>query len=224
MPILTKKIRYSCLGIGAVILLLAAGTLYCLHNAAKRDRSAIPEETFRTISAIEKNFRDGDIIFREGNGIWSSLIEECSRRDKRYSHVGILFFADGQWQVIHSEADGFLNKEGVFIEPAASFIRNCKAFAVYRLKDRKAAAQLSRHAKKYLNTPFDFSFELEDESKIYCTELIYLAMRDAGSELPAYYHPDLKRRVIPIDSCQDPEIFDEIITFGKKDTKEADCE
>ena len=212
-----KKILLTVSGI--VILLLAGTILFVvlhLDRGAKRSEEQISRSSIYALSLIENKICDGDIILRAGSGVWSECAVDCSRRDKRFSHAGILFFENDRWMVIHSEANGLIaNQAGVFIEPAVSFFNINKKFAVYRLKEREKAANLAAYAKKYLNIPFDFSFVMEDQSKIYCTELIYLAMQESGITLETYIHPALKKRIIPVDSCNDPEIFDEIVLVDK---------
>lgn len=213
-----SKRKIILLTAAGIVILVLAGTILFLEYSTRRSDKQISQNSIYVLSLIEHKICNGDIILRTGSGLWSDSVIACSLRDKRFSHAGILVYENDRWMVIHSEADGFIgNKEGVFIESAVSFFNANEKFAICRLKDQDKAALVTVHAKKYLNIPFDFSFVMEDHSRIYCTELIYLVLRDVGITLKTYIHPALKKRIIPVDSCTDPEIFDEILLIDKND-------
>lgn len=98
-----------------------------------------------------------------------------------FSHCGIVARRDGKWIVYEA-------LQGVSETPLREFLfrgRN-HGFAVYRLKDvhqPHIPATLEK-ARDYLGRPYDIRYRLDDE-KIYCSELIYKAYRDAtdGEEL-----------------------------------------
>lgn len=96
-----------------------------------------------------------------------------------WCHCGVVDRKDGEWVVC--EAVG----QGVVYTPLDEFLlRGDKIyFDVYRLKD-----QFQQHAQKfaeccsaYLGRPYDIQYELDDE-KIYCSELVYKAYRDATGD------------------------------------------
>ena len=124
--------------------------------------------------------REGDVIFQSlphGPVVWA--IEGVTRSP--YSHCGIVGREDGQWIVY--EAIG-----KVRITPLEAYLERGRGggFAVYRLKDEFAGhiPATLECCRTYLGRPYDIRYQLDDE-KIYCSELIYKAFRDAtqGQEL-----------------------------------------
>ena len=128
-----------------------------------------------TYAAIAKYTpQDGDVIFQSlpyGPVVWA--IEGVTKSP--YSHCGIVGQRDGQWVVY--EAIG-----SVRITSLKKFLWRGRGggFAVYRLQDehREHIPETLRCCEKYLGRPYDFRYRLDDE-KIYCSELVYKAFRDA---------------------------------------------
>ena len=128
-----------------------------------------------TYAAIAKYTpQDGDVIFQSlpySPVVWA--IEGVTKSP--YSHCGIVGQKDSQWVVY--EAIG-----SVRITLLKEFLWRGRGggFAVYRLKEahREHIPETLRCCEKYLGLPYDFRYRLDDE-KIYCSELIYKAFRDA---------------------------------------------
>ena len=128
-----------------------------------------------TYAAIAKYTpQDGDVIFQSlpyGPVVWA--IEGVTKSP--YSHCGIVGQRDGQWVVY--EAIG-----SVRITSLKKFLWRGRGggFAVYRLQDehREHIPETLRCCEKYLGRTYDFRYRLDDE-KIYCSELVYKAFRDA---------------------------------------------
>jgi hypothetical protein len=132
--------------------------------------------TIATTYAAIANYapQDGDVIFQSlphGPVVWA--IEGVTKSP--YSHCGIVGQRDGQWVVY--EAIG-----SVRITPLTEFLWRGRGggFAVYRLQDehRRHIPETLRCCEKYLGRPYDIRYRLDDE-KIYCSELVYKAFRDA---------------------------------------------
>jgi hypothetical protein len=124
--------------------------------------------------------RKGDVIFQSlphGPVVWA--IEGVTRSP--YSHCGIVGREDGQWVVY--EAIG-----RVRVTPLREYLERGRGggFAAYRLRDEFAGhiPATLECCRTYLGRPYDIRYRLDDE-KIYCSELIYKAFRDAtqGQEL-----------------------------------------
>ncbi len=118
--------------------------------------------------------RDGDVVFQSlphGPVVWA--IEGVTKSP--YSHCGIVAKKDGQWVVYEA-----LGK--VRVTPLRDFLFRGRGggFVVYRLRDTHRAhiPETIRCCEKYLGRPYDIRYRLDDE-KIYCSELIYKAFRDA---------------------------------------------
>lgn len=128
-----------------------------------------------TYTAIAKYTpQDGDVIFQplpHGPVVWA--IEGVTKSP--YSHCGIVGQKNGR-RVVY-EAIG-----SVRITPLKEFLRRGRGggFVVYRLRDehRHHIPETLRCCEKYLGRPYDIRYRLDDE-KIYCSELVYKAFRDA---------------------------------------------
>lgn len=133
--------------------------------------------------------RNGDLVFRQGRGIFSEMFKNIGETDSQFSHVGIVYTDGNDIFVIHTEANeltgvGFAKKEKL-----SDFIsnRNSVTYDFYRIDDFQSARIQSvlEAALKYVNDkiPFDTDFNLRDNDRLYCTELVYKAYKSAGINL-----------------------------------------
>ena len=128
---------------------------------------------------------EGDLIFRQGKSMESYAVYLVDPA-KRFSHAGIILFQEEIPYVVHVVPGGQDPRgDAVRLETARSFLSGDKAssFAIYRPQvnesDRHtvAVAALSYYRSGFL---FDHDYDLGTEEKLYCTELIYKAFRDAS--------------------------------------------
>ncbi len=139
---------------------------------------------------ITVELQDGDIAFRRGLGVVSSAVLMMNNQGT-YSHCGVVVFHDGEWCVIHAvpyEGER-LEDDKVYCEPIGEFYSTQKAQcgAIYTLKEldnsqRKAVAS---YAKKHYEsgTKFDHKYNLEDQTELYCSELVWRAYLEAERDL-----------------------------------------
>lgn len=133
--------------------------------------------------------QNGDLIFRRGRSVESQIVL-LSDGDSDYSHVGIIYIKNKEPFVIHSvPAENGEEYELIKMEGIKEFLSEDKAtrFAVFRLEDSliNIAATASKFAydcylKKYY---FDNQYDLLSDKKLYCTELIWKAYRNAGVDI-----------------------------------------
>ena len=133
--------------------------------------------------------KSGDVVFRRGGSLASDLVLSADGRST-FSHVGIVKVVEGVPWVIHAIVDEPPGDAGsVKFEPLREFLTPDRAIeaAIYRprssfQKNGEVAAQV---AMTYANrhVPFDSDFDLATPDKLYCTELIWRAYREAGIEL-----------------------------------------
>lgn len=123
----------------------------------------------------------GDIVLSRGSGFWSDVFAGLNRRDRRYSHAGIVVNDGGNLKVVHAAADDDGSNGSVRLDGFDRFTAEAQWFTLLRLDDRAAAgrmasAALSMHAAAL---PFDFEFKLTNERAVYCSELVWHALTTA---------------------------------------------
>jgi hypothetical protein len=133
--------------------------------------------------------REGDLLFRRGTSPASRLVLELER-SSGYSHVGILTAADGDFAVLHvSVGEEEPAPDRVRQDPLPAFLApdRAAAWALLRLREGadRAGPLAVAAARRYLEarTAFDPALDLEDDRRLYCTELVWRAYREAGVDL-----------------------------------------
>ena len=119
--------------------------------------------------------REGDVVFQSlQHAPLVNTIEGVT--ESPYSHCGLVAKRADEWVVIEA-------LDGVEETALREFlVRGRKhGFAVYRLRDeyQLLVQQTVANARTYLGLPYDARYQMDDE-KIYCSELIYKAFRDAA--------------------------------------------
>ena len=185
-----------------IIILLAGGiTGYICYFRNIRKLPPPPD-----ISYVIPHLRHGDVILRSGVGLWSKLFRDFCPSDQRFSHVGIVCVEpDGGIKVLHSEGDDISGEGYVHLVSLEKFVNDSDAVGITRLKNIDPDLFV-RNAQSYSGRPFDWKFNTADDSAVYCTELVNLALKKCDPGLSMKIHRD----IIPVDSCLDPEIFTEI--------------
>lgn len=135
-------------------------------------------------------FIDGDLAFRRGTGITSHIVLAASTNGI-YSHVGIIKRIDNKCYVIHAVPGEREHKEDidrVKIEPIEIFFSTERAVkgAIMRVTDnQKIASDAAEHALaiSLRGTMFDHEYNLNDSTKMYCTELVNFVYRKYGIDI-----------------------------------------
>lgn len=154
-------------------------------TAGKADADSISIKLAKNLSAIKNAaslIKDGDLVTRSDDDFESLSLQNFSKKDRTYSHSGIAFREDNIWYVYHSMAGaenpgGFLKRD-----PFDSFLNPMKktGFGLFRYPLSPAEID-SFHVlyKKYYSQklPFDKSFNLQNEDSMYCSEIIYRALK-----------------------------------------------
>ena len=156
--------------------------------------------------------KDGDVICRMGDRIWSTLIGNASQGKRRFSHLGIVKIRDSAITVINAECLTPGRSESVNETTLADFLILAKTVGVYRANFIDGAA-LAEKAMEYLGRPFDWDFDLDDDSKIYCTELLYAVIKHtAPKHTPKPVHIRWRSKpIIPPEVAANSPGFDEIL-------------
>jgi len=177
------------------------------------------------VSDLTPYIQDGDIILRMTAGHWSKSFREYSPIDKRFSHCGIIRIRDDKITIIN--AMGSASNANLGVEEVAldRFVKVASAVGIYRVRGADGST-ISDTAIQYLDRPFDFTFDLEDDTTVYCTELVYLALKPVKPEhfLSTIYSNDVKKDIIPIDSISNNPAIDELVYIVNQNEQAVDQE
>jgi hypothetical protein len=133
---------------------------------------AARERAFASI--IERVAQPGDLVFISAGGTWSELARFLSRRDRRYSHVGVIARGRHGLVVIHAGGNPLQSEAGVHADSIPFFMAAVTRAGVFRMPERLRPAFLAyveRASARRL--PFDTSFSLRTADRLYCTELVW---------------------------------------------------
>lgn len=148
------------------------------------DSTTISQNTYTAIENSKKLLKDGQLITRSDNDFESLIMQNFSRRERVYSHSGIVFKEDSGYVVYHCMG-GSENLDGAFRkDPFDSFVNPLQktGFGIfqYQLSALEADKVHAILKKDYdLKIPFDATFNLKTDDSLYCSEMIYKAIRDA---------------------------------------------
>ena len=146
---------------------------------------------FESAFFSSQNLQDGDIVVRSGKGFISDVFRNTSRRERKYSHAGLVVIRQGRPYVIHvighegNTTNGDLREEP--IERFCSSEANL-GYAIYRCGlNAKQKDQLNQllSAMQRSHLKFDDHFDLKSNEAMYCSEFISkMLYRSAGICFP----------------------------------------
>jgi uncharacterized protein YycO len=204
--------RKILVGVFAVICI----TITVIIIQQKRQHSIMPDDQYIQEDAILPFIKDGDIICRLGDRIWSMYFKELSPNEKRFSHLGIIRMQNDVISVINAEGLANEGKDFVNEVPLNDFLNSAQKIGIYRLKNIEGKI-ISDTAFEYVGLPFDWQFDMEDDSKLYCTELLYVILKklDTNIKLNKVWIKEIGKDIIPLDVCSQLEYFIEVGYWGK---------
>ena len=142
----------------------------------------------------------GDVVVRKGYGAWTHYFINCSSREKRFSHVGIVSEIGSDIALIHADADERTGYGFVHSECWRSFFSDALECAVFRFDgDSSVASNIAINAKRRLGVKFDSAFDMSETNRLYCSEMVRLAINEAvGTNLVGFTRV-CGRNVVAID-------------------------
>ena len=149
---------------------------------------SVQEQLFSTyhLSQDELNkINSGDIILRKGYGLVSATISETYNTNLDVSHCAFIIKKDNKFSVVHSVSQSLSNFDGVQTQDLETFIKDSRkgSIIIVRYKPRPLddISKIEKRVNYYLEkkVPFDHDFNLNDSSKIYCSELPWLIFHDS---------------------------------------------
>jgi hypothetical protein len=209
-----KKIKLSILHSHPAIHLLFILYLFISCNQKKRDNSpllktdtvsnTVNKLNYQAIDSAGKKLQDGQLVTRSDNDFESMIMQNFSRRERVYSHSGIVFKEAGGYVVYHCMG-GEENPGGACQrDPFDSFVNPLKktGFGIfqYRLSVNETEKLHTILKKDYdLKIPFDASFNLKTDDSLYCSEMICKALKQATGDkliLPSSFIENFKPKIM----------------------------
>lgn len=131
--------------------------------------------------------KPGDIILRNGDGSLSTQIIKMMEEDNDISHCGVIVKYKKKWNVVHAIGGPTAETDGVQLEDLQSFVSKTTNQTIYIARPifgDSLAPKISYHALKYASqkVPFDYLFDLNNEDRFGCTELIYRVFKDVSDK------------------------------------------
>lgn len=159
------------------------------------------------IPATEWQPRAGDIVLTAADDLIGSNIREASGGAAIYSHVGVVVAREGRAAVV--EATPFGSGTVTYADLDA-FTRDAAVTDLLVLRPAVPfdAARLNQAAERLTaaRTAFDYELDMSDQSAIYCAELAFTLLRDAGVDLASLRWDDVyvpftgQRRLVTPDA------------------------
>lgn len=172
-------------GILFLILFLAYKAFFFLDKREEKVHvSTNKDKTRLTHSDIEK-LQVGDIILRRGYGYFSDMIaNHLNTKGFDVTHAGILTKKENEWFVIHSLSSDVSEIDGMQIQKLNDFLKYSQPNKIivcrYKNTSENKRIQIAIEAQKLLDLkiPFDHKGDIEDASKMYCTEMIWYILEN----------------------------------------------
>lgn len=201
-----KKNIYAFL---IIIILITAVPVFGIKAAHNIQALAAASVALTENDIPCSEIKDGDIICRLGDRFWSNLIKDASVTDKRFSHMGIIRINDGRITIINAEGDTGHGRDFVNEISINEFLEHAVSAGIYRINNIDGKL-LSELAVEYLGIPFDWQFDMNDNSKLYCTELLYVICKRLGLEMESIYVKELRLNAVPLEAISGSDNFSEI--------------
>lgn len=135
-------------------------------------------KTYPSIRIPKSDFCSADLALRLGRSIESDLIARGGKSGNHYSHIGLLIESDSGMIVVDIEPSTDKESEQIKAQSVSDFFNHEKAIAGAIMRhnglDSTQINILKNKAIELLNSSitFDHDYQLSDNSKMYCTELI----------------------------------------------------
>jgi len=131
--------------------------------------------------------RPGYLVLRMGLGADSRILAQMNRKDKSYSHCGIVMIEHGYPFVYHSIGGEDNPDERLRRDSAKFFFSPLHNTALAIIKYDLGSEQLGELKKVvhnyYQSRPkFDMKFDLKTDDALYCAEFVYKAVNKAAKD------------------------------------------
>ncbi|MCH5596984.1 YiiX/YebB-like N1pC/P60 family cysteine hydrolase [Niabella ginsengisoli] len=164
--------------------------------------------------------KSGDIIVRDGNDEVSEAARNFNRKDKSYSHCGIIQIEHDTVFVYHALGGSFNPSQKLLRQPLNIFChpKEVNKFAVFRYElDIDEDIRLSDwiHRSYVEGLPFDLFFNFYTDDKMYCSEFVFKAINTAtNGALNKYLQKEGGVLYVTIDDLYLNEGAKEVVEVG----------
>lgn len=179
--------KYSIVSI--VVVIIAVFALLWIRNV-KGTSYYYSQQPVAVLSPKEyAQLRTGDVIMRHGFGLISNAIVKYAHDSVPVSHCGIVVqHADSTWWVIHTVSNSLAHIDGMQQDALPKFLaeshKNSIVVQRYISCDTMAGKRIAEAAGYYLQqkVPFDDSFDTQDSSEFFCTEMLCYVFKHACND------------------------------------------
>lgn len=143
---------------------------------------------------VPAGLKTGDLVFRKGKGLISTMFGMTSAAPEQFSHVGMVAVEKEGIFVYHMIGNTVPAKGGCKRETLESFCNpnQNSRISFYRLTILEKCQHSIKEQLQAVyasGIQFDEKFELSDRGPLYCSELIYnLVKKSSHIALPLSYH------------------------------------
>lgn len=170
-----------------IILLVSIAIGSGIQKAPKKKTQevlCILPDPYSMIQEADHLLTDGDLVARLNRDPTSRYIKNFNRRDKKYSHAGLLFFENGQPFVYHIVNGSDSTREFIIKDPFTNFCNPEEnlSFGIFRYNMKPTEIkELNILLKKWQDKKirFDHQFNLDTDQKMYCSEMVSKAISTA---------------------------------------------
>lgn len=151
-----------------VIIVCLALVIFCVRRCARNENL---EDGFAQSMTIERDIREGDIVFQVTSSSQCKAIQLATK--SKYSHCGIVYKDKGKLYVFEAV-------QPVKLTPIDKWIARGKEghYVVKRLKNAsdiltpENLVKMKNEGEKMLGKDYDLTFEWSDD-RVYCSELVW---------------------------------------------------
>lgn len=128
----------------------------------------------------------GDLILTIGHSFKSDIVKSFEKKrvkETTYSHIGFIVCEEDSLSIVHMSIDD----GNIKCEPLRTFIPANKVvgYDIFRIREDFGSLnkrQLKKILDEYLldKKGFDYLFDLQDDTRFYCTELILHVLQQQG--------------------------------------------
>jgi hypothetical protein len=171
-----------------IIIILSACNVVEKEENATLKKARDPQQRlaswWQKVKEQTPQIKNGDLITRTGADVVSNTLCNFNKRDKTYSHSGLAFVENGEVYVYHTYAGKENPGDKMIREKFDSFCnpyrKNGMGIFRYNLSTKESDSLhvvMKNFYKKKIQ--FDNRFDLKDDSKMYCAEIIFKALKQS---------------------------------------------